>query len=765
MTLETSTIGRLRAALRTPVRLGLLMAALAVVALSSAASPVDANDEADLAIYRVTVEDDAQIQTLIDEGYDLLEIREGDDLFVVAGPDEVTALRADGYAVTLDQALPFLGGSGDDFSIEEYFGGYRSWDEHVDHLRAVAASNPGLAQVVDYGDSWRKVNGRAGGNDLLAICLTNRQPGDCDLRPDAAKPRAVIMAAIHARELVPAEVAYRLIDDLVAGYGTDAEITAILDTTEVWIIPVANPDGREIVELGGNAPYLQRKNANDTIGNCRRPPSASNQHGVDLNRNADYGWGGPGTSTNPCAQTYRGTAGASEPEQQALEALFADLWPSRPTAPGVPVPDSTTGTFITIHSYSDLILLPPGSGPLTPDDADLRALAFRMSDTNRYRVGTPPELLYSVSGSTDDWVYGRLGVASFTYEIGPSGGSCGGFTPPYRCVDADLYPRNRDALLYSLRVAGGPYTLPSGPTPDRPTVPGGTVSGTITVSAVFDDDAFGPASGSRGRPSAQDIVAAEVYVGAGPWEGGTPAAMAPTDGTFDSVREAATAQVSVDGLPAGQHPIYVRARDAAGDWGPVGAAFVTVEGAPTPTQGSISGTVVGDGGGRAGVAIDLFTADAGGSRGVYVATRTTGGDGTYTFDPIDPGCWVLTFIAPPGETFVGDDGWLGPVRLRRTRPGGRRGRRRTGDGRAVGPDPGRGTRRLGRGRRCRRRPVRGRRRRQPRGLATNGPDRRRRAVHPRLDPGVLRPHLHRADRSHVHQRESVVQLVGLRRRR
>ncbi|MGI9301246.1 MAG: hypothetical protein ACR2RB_00860, partial [Gammaproteobacteria bacterium] len=108
--------------------------------------------------------------------------------------------------------------------------------------------------------------------------------------------------------------------------------------------------------------------------------------------------------------------------------------------------------------------LPPGAGGVTPNDGDLRDLAFRMSHYNGYQTGTGPEILYGVTGATDDWVYGQLGVPAFTYEVGPQFGSCSGFTPAYSCVDSQFYPENRDALLYSIKVAGSPYVTPAGPT-------------------------------------------------------------------------------------------------------------------------------------------------------------------------------------------------------------------------------------------------------------------------------------------------------------
>jgi hypothetical protein len=396
------------------------------------------------------------------------------------------------------------------------------------------------------------------------------------------------MSAIHARELSTAEMSYRWIDYLVQSYDTDPEIRTLLDHNEMWVVPVANPDGRTIVESGGNSPYLQRKNANTSAGNCASPPTSSNQYGVDLNRNAAFKWGGVGSSAAACDQTFRGLAAASEPEQYFLQNLLNSLFPDQrgPLDSDV-APDNTSGTFISLHSYSNLVLLPWGwtATQAAPNDTGLRALAFRMSYFNGYQTGTGPEILYSTTGTTDDWTYGTLGIASFTYEIGPASGSCSGFTPSYSCQDGTFWNINRPALLYAAKTARQPYTLSKGPSA-AVALSAGVVAqnGSVTLSALVDDNLSGNATGSFGRPAAQAIAAAEYYVDTPPWAGGTPIAMAATDGSFNATSENVSAQIAGAGLPLGQRTLYVRARDALGNWGPVSTIWLNVVSAISTTQ-------------------------------------------------------------------------------------------------------------------------------------------------------------------------------------
>ncbi|GAA3463787.1 M14 family metallopeptidase [Saccharothrix longispora] len=328
-----------------------------------------------------------------------------------------------------------------------YYGGYRTVAEHEKHLTDVAAAYPALTQVHDIGDSWRRTRGQ-GGHDIKAICITRKQAGDCALDPDSAKPRFALIAQLHARELATGELAWRWIDHVTRGYGTDAEVTSVLDTTELWVVPIANPDGVDIVASGGSRPLLQRKNANNTGASCSTP-----SYGVDLNRNSTFKWGKAGTDR--CDETYQGTAAGSEPETEAIEAWFRQLFPDQ-RGPGdtEPAPVTTTGVMITVHSYGNLIMPPWGwTWNANPNAAQLAALGRKMAASNGYEVVAEGD----TTGTTDDFAYGDLGVASYTFEIGSGSGDCGGFLPEYSCVDSLFWPKNKGAFLTAAKAAKAPY--------------------------------------------------------------------------------------------------------------------------------------------------------------------------------------------------------------------------------------------------------------------------------------------------------------------
>lgn len=534
-------------------------------------------------MYRVSVAGAGDVQRLIQLGLDVLEARGQGYVLVLGDSTTKDQLAAHGFRAEVDPELTQRSG----FRPQTFFNGYRTVQEHYAHLDALAAAHPDLVAVVDYGDSWRKLNGRPDGHDLKAVCITKLGPGDPVLSPTAGKPRFFLMAAIHARELTTSELAWRWMDYLVENYGVDADVTMLLDHTELWVVPVVNPDGRAIVEEGVEFPYFQRKNANDSLGNCDVPPSGGNQAGVDLNRNAGFQFGGAGTSSDPCSLVYKGVGPSSEPEQYFLEALLLQLFADR-RGPQLTdaAPGDTSGVFITLHSFSDLVLLPwgwnecngqPCAGRFrAPNDEGLRTLAFRLSSFNEYTTGQGSEILYAASGSTDDWTYGTLGIASFTFEVGPESGSCAGFAPEYSCQDEVFWPKNRGAFLYAAKVARNPYTCALGPTVTGlqvkpPVVKAGE---SASVSATLDDKQFGT-FGVR-RPKAQKIQAAEYYIDTPPWAGGTARQFEAADGKFNRPSELVLATLPVS-LSAGKHTIYVRGQDREGNWGPVSAVFVTVE--------------------------------------------------------------------------------------------------------------------------------------------------------------------------------------------
>ncbi len=417
---------------------------------------------------------------------------------------------------------------------------YRTIDSLYAELQQYTSAFHDLTELIEIGRSYE-------GRPLYVLRLTSQaQTGE--------KPRLFVMANIHGREMITPEAAMQFIDRLLNGYGIDANITWLLDWHEIYIMPSANPDGHIRNEL---YPTYWRKNT-QAYGRC-----SEFQIGVDLNRNHSHQWGTGGSSTDPCSDTYRGPSAASEPETQALQDFVRSLFPDqRGPEDTDPAPPDATGILISLHSYSNLVLWPWGwTYSAAPNSTALGVLGKKLAQFNGY-TAIQANGLYVASGITDDWAYGELGIASYTFEIGSE---ADGFYPDCSQYAALIEP-NLNALLYAARVARTPYLTAFGPdTVSVQITPAIVRAGeTITLTARIDDRNNGN----------QPVTAAEAYLDLPPWAGGTPLPMQATDAVWDTPNENVSLSLDSDTTAYGRHIVYVRGQDAEGAWGPVTAVFL-----------------------------------------------------------------------------------------------------------------------------------------------------------------------------------------------
>ena len=199
-------------------------------------------------------------------------------------------------------------------------------------------------------------------------------------------------------------------------------------------------------------------------------------------------------------------------------------------------------------------------------------------------------------------------MAAYTFEIGTT------FFQSCNRFNGTILPDNINALTYAAKVARAPYLLPAGPearglaiTPEA--IPQGSPA---TLNGTVDDTR---AENSNGTEPTQNIAAAEYYLDTPPWESGATAnPMVPADGSFDSRVEAVTATIDTSTLSPGRHTVFVRGRDAAGNWGPVSAVFIGIQSGGS--DGTIAGTIT-----EAGTGAML---DATVTTGSYQTTTTAG---------------------------------------------------------------------------------------------------------------------------------------------
>merc|ERR1711899_603067 len=168
-------------------------------------------------------------------------------------------------------------------------------------------------------------------------------------------------------------------------------IEAELDNADWFILPSANPDGYDW-SRNHNRMWRKTRSDNGGIFHCK---------GVDANRNWGFHWNEGGSSNDKCSDTYHGPEAFSEIENvNVRDYLLARK--------------DKLVFYNSIHSYSQLILLPWGFQQETPDDYDtMYALAMKGSEAltavhgKNYETGCIPCMLYIASGSSADWAHGN----------------------------------------------------------------------------------------------------------------------------------------------------------------------------------------------------------------------------------------------------------------------------------------------------------------------------------------------------------------------
>lgn len=539
-------------------------------------SPLEAVDFGPWVV-RAEFDDSAQVAELA-RWAEPWEVNHAEQYLIVEvlDPAEYTRLQNLGFRLAVDEKLTALYRQPNQRLPNQASGipgypCYRTVEETFATAESLVSQHPSLAEWLDVGDSWEKTQNPSNGYDLMVLKLTNQAiPGD--------KPKLFATTAIHAREYTTAELATRFAEYLLAQYGRNADVTWLFDYHEIHLMLQANPDGRKQAEAG----LSWRKNTNTAY--CS---PTSNSRGADLNRNFEFRWGCcNGSSPSECDFTYRGPSPASEPETQAVQNYLRQLYPDLRADPlDSPAPITTTGIYLDIHSYSELVLWSWGfTSDVAPNGPALQTLGRRLAYFNGYE---PDQAigLYPTDGTTDDFGYGALGVPSFTYELGTS------FFQDCNTFENTILPDNLDSLLYAAKVLRAPYLLPSGPEAvnlslSSPLVDAGTA---VTLTLTLDDTRF---ENQNGAEPTQAISQAMVYLNTPPWLTGTIITgqmVQAVDGNFDTATETAFAVIDTTALAPGQHTLFVQAQDASGSLGPVSAVFLNIiEPGVTP---NLAGTV------------------------------------------------------------------------------------------------------------------------------------------------------------------------------
>ena len=236
--------------------------------------------------------------------------------------------------------------------------GYHTYQEIIDLMDSLVTAFPSICAKTIYGTS---VEGR----ELSALKISD------NVATDENEAEVMFDSGIHGDEIGTSENCIRFARMLCLEYGNDPTITDLIDTREIWIYLMVNPDGRV---------NMTRENAN----------------GVDLNRDWGYMWDAWGNSTGAYSQ----------PESKALRTCMFE---------------NQFVVHTTYHSGTQYISYPWSyRSNWAPDKTHIDYLAGIYSSTSGYSslsYGQGCTGMYAINGSTKDSNYGIMGSITWSMEI------------------------------------------------------------------------------------------------------------------------------------------------------------------------------------------------------------------------------------------------------------------------------------------------------------------------------------------------------------
>lgn len=172
---------------------------------------------------------------------------------VLAGSVEIDHVSKDGFELFGSKGLSlYLNKKGIlHFNMKNLnkkaFAGYPTHDQIIAKLKAAEAKNPSVIKVFSIGKSIQ-------GRDLVVVKISD------NVNTDEVEPEFKYISSMHGDEITGRELTTFLVEEIAEKYGSDSELTELVNNTEIYIMPSMNPDGSALKQRG-------------------------NARGVDLNRN------------------------------------------------------------------------------------------------------------------------------------------------------------------------------------------------------------------------------------------------------------------------------------------------------------------------------------------------------------------------------------------------------------------------------------------------------------------------------------------------
>jgi len=307
---------------------------------------------------------------------------------------------------------------------------YYTYDSMTTLLHNLSSMYPDIYSLTSVGTTYE-------GRDIWLVKLS------ANVNENENEPGVLLMGAHHGNEKPSFEVliyfiqyaveryymdAYdddqdgRMNEDIIDGFDNDNDgdidedpseerVRQILDSTQLYIMPMVNPDGVEHETRKNHAPNYGPDGTADHI----------TSYGVDLNRNYGYCWDIVNLFpeeynyewiTNEQSSVYRGEEPFCENETRAVKHV-AETY--------------NISISLSYHDYGEFMLFPwMHTSRHAPHEMLFRSIGTGMAQINGYDLriyGQYGEREYLIPrycgtpGSSENWLYGERNILAFTMEL------------------------------------------------------------------------------------------------------------------------------------------------------------------------------------------------------------------------------------------------------------------------------------------------------------------------------------------------------------
>ncbi|XP_034989050.1 carboxypeptidase B [Zootoca vivipara] len=304
--------------------------------------------------------------------------------------ESLLQLSALDYEVLIDNLQATLDGQFDSHirAAGHQYEKYNNWETIEAWTENIAKENPDLVSRSQIGTTYE-------GRPMHLLKLG---------KPGVNKKAIFMDCGFHAREWISPAFCQWFVREAVRTYGKETIMTEILDNLDFYVLPVLNIDG-----------YVYTWTKSRMWRKTRSLNPGSSCIGTDPNRNFDAKWCTLGASNRPCDDTYCGSAPESEKETKALADFIRQNL-------------STIRAYLTVHSYSQLLLYPYSySYEVAKNNVELNRLAketvkeLATLHGTEYTYGPGASTIYPAAGGSDDWAYDEGIKYSFTFELRDTG--------------------------------------------------------------------------------------------------------------------------------------------------------------------------------------------------------------------------------------------------------------------------------------------------------------------------------------------------------